>query len=59
MLEPKNMTKFEMSQLIHKTQIKKILGLDIKGDADLSKMSKQVQFMLRGKSQITMFVVES
>lgn len=59
MLEPKNMTKFEMAQLIQRTQIKKILGLDVKGDADLRKMSAQVQLMLRNKNHITMFLVES
>ena len=59
MLEPKQMSRNELSQLIYKIPIRKVLGQDIRDNTDLNKMSQKIQLMLRGKRPITMFVIES
>lgn len=57
MLEQKITTKLDMIKLIQASQIKKIIASDIKSSADLDKIKKDVEQLIRSNQDVTIFAI--
>ena len=57
MLAQKITTKLDMIKLIQGSQIKKIIASDIKSNADLEKIKKEVEQLVRSNQDVTIFAI--
>ena len=57
MLAQKITTKHDLIRLLQISQIKKIIASDIKSSADMEKIKKEVEQLIRSSQDVTIFAI--